>query len=689
MAFSRSLCPDKISQSNRDTPSHLVKSLDELSLIIVDFFSGNAHPQDILRRLVAYEGPDTEKANEYLAPLYLAFGDIEKAKQAFHESLAFSNDKEGTLNLVRQIGFYQFFIDLVQSIAISPDNFNLIHALLFHLEGVALWRLDPVHQFLLRLLDYPQLPETSRSLAASLHVHSSAFQQLKAETDLQNIDELIEQIIATPDSQLTKLINAYFLLEASSARPAKRHKLLTTRKQLPTIGQNFFYWCFDNVVESPHDLASHAPLFGNLQTEGLTNRIYIAAILLIHGPKLLASTDIYTYIGVMRFIFPLGPCIEMLEQIINSDTSFTADQAVVVGHQLLECSRQHNLFASPRKSAIASPPSSVGSLRTIVLCSGQARGFRETLPTILSNIVSPLNADFIISLWKDPGFPKGSHANRLTRMVPREFAPLNESGLLTDTVFREHFPCTYQALIPDNISVIDEVTHICSTHPFNIQRKNLNAWATLDVEDEAAVEADACARTGFQHSTEGCNQFKMFYKFARLASLLRARESFSGFYDRVIWVRPDFHVLELDPVLIAKAQHYYYTSFGAPSACGDYLLIGDRAMIDLMADAYLQGDIYNHFSVLDPYHRNYTGKIYFGGPELLARKFYQHGRSFLTLGPNELRHAGLRAYSISPELFAKSFLQEFKADGYKISPSEAAILDQMRSSSRNILSVSE
>ena len=295
-----------------------------------------------------------------------------------------------------------------------------------------------------------------------------------------------------------------------------------------------------------------------------------------------------------------------------------------------------------------------------------------------------------MSVWKDPGFPRGSHANRLSRMLPNEYAALNASGLLTDTAFEKFFPNTYQALIPDQISVADEVVKICADHAYSNKHVDLGHWATIDVEDEQPIEIEAHQRTGIQHPPAGCNQYKMFYKFARLAQLLRQRESASGLYDRIIWLRPDFLVHELSQHLVAQAGPYYYTSFGSPSACGDYLLIGDRAMVDIMADVYLQGDMYKQFSLRDPFYRSYTGSVFYGGPELLARKFYQHGRAYLSTRADELKHGGLRAYSISAQRFATSFLQELQGNhglsGF--GPAESAIVEQMQAKSREILAAS-
>ena len=182
----------------------------------------------------------------------------------------------------------------------------------------------------------------------------------------------------------------------------------------------------------------------------------------------------------------------------------------------------------------------------------------------------------------------------------------------------------------------------------------------------------------------------MFYKFARLATLVRQRESTTGLYDRIIWLRPDFLVQHLDLRLVSEAGPYYYTSFGSPAACGDYLLIGDRNMIDIMADGYLQGDIYKQFGLRDPFYRSYTGSVFFGGPELLARKFYQHGRAYLSTRAEELRHGGLRAYTIGAQSFASSFLDELNGNAHLsgLGPAELAIVEQMRAKSREILAAS-
>lgn len=682
MQFQRALYPDEI--------THLLarsQQLDEPSLLLLQLFSGDAQPREVLNRLALITGPQALKAHQYRSALHLAFGEPDDAHQSFRQVLALADPRDltGYLNEMRQIGFYQFFVDLIPLVPLDPSQFHLIHALLVHLEGTALWRLDRVHNFLDRLCQLPQLPPATRSLVDTLLVSSTAFQALKAQTNLSDVSALLEQVRTIPDSQLNQLINATFLLEASTGQPQLRQRGLTTRRHLPTLDPNYFYWCFDEVIRNPADPAAHAPLIGNLHTETLFNRIYVAAGLLIHGTKLLRTIDNFTYIGVVRYLFPVNRCIDIFEQTLASTIRLAPASTLAVSHQLLACSRHHNAYASPRASTLVSPAHDRAPLRTAVLCSGQARGFRETLPAILSNLVAPLQADLVISLWKDPGFPRGTHANRLSRMLPQQFAALNASGLLTDTAFEHHFPRTYQALIPDQISVADEVHRICSSHPYNQQRQTLEAWATLDVEDEAVVEDDARQRTGINYPPGGCNQFKMFYKFARLAQLLRNREASTGLYDRLIWVRPDFLVLTLDARLVSNAGPFFYTSFGSPSACGDYLLIGDRSMIDLMADAYTQGDIYKNSAIRDPYHRTYSGSVYYGGPELLARKFYQHGRAYLSTCADELRHGGLRAYSINPEMFAASFLAEHHPGGHDLAPAEAAIVEQIKVKSEQIL----
>ncbi|MFZ4565795.1 MAG: hypothetical protein ACOYMY_04965 [Prochlorococcaceae cyanobacterium] len=692
MSFQRALYPDQILQFLRDLREGVEPwaNLDEPSRVLVQLFSGEAHPREVLNRLISYSGPQSFKAHHYRAPLHLAFGEVDQAKQAIQQLLDLVDSRElpGYLNEVKQSGFYHVLLDLVESVRLEPSQHDLIYALLVNLDGIALWRLDPVHAFLVRLLDYCQLPPHFRPLIESLHRNSSAFQALKVQTDLRDVSSLVQQTRSIPDSQLTSLINAFFLVEASTANPQLRQRALTARRHLPTLDPNYFYWSFDSVVQSPADPAAHAPLIGNLHVESLFNRIYVGAGMLIHGTKLLRIIDNYTYIGVCRFLFSATRCIDLLERVLNSSIRLQPATVAAAAFQLRACSSSHNLYVSPRRSTLIRPIASIEQPRTAVLCSGQARGFRETLPALISNIVAPLQADLLISLWKDPGFPRGTHANRLSRMLPQQYAALNASGLLTDTAFAQLFPCTYQALIPDQISVVDEVTQICDLHPYSAQRIGLPQWSIIDVEDEQLIEADANQRTGIQHPPAGCNQYKMFYKFARLASLLRQHESVSGPYDRIIWLRPDFLVHDLDIRLVRRAGPYYYTSFGSPAACGDYLLIGDRNMIDIMSDGYLQGDIYKQYNLRDPFHRSYTGSVFFGGPELLARKFYQHGRSYLSTRADELRHGGLRAYTISARSFASTFLEEVSGNSRlsSLGPAELAIVEQLITKSGEILS---
>ncbi|MFM7230174.1 MAG: hypothetical protein ACKO2F_11135 [Cyanobacteriota bacterium] len=695
MSFQRALYPDRIHRFLLDlrdgTPS--LSALDEPSLTLCQLFSGELHPREALNRLVAYQGPHAIQALHYRAPLHLGFGETDQAKQALRQLLAVVDPRDlpGYLNEIRQGGFYHLLIDLVESIPLQPSNHDLIHALLLHIDGIALWRLDSVHSFLDRLSHYPELPAQWRPLLDRLHHSSSAFQALKAQSNLQDVAALVHQTRTIPDSQLTELINAFFLLEASTANPQLRQRALTTRRHLPTLDPNFFYWSFDSVVNSPtDDPAAHSPLIGNLHTETLFNRIYVATVLLNYGTKLLRTLDNYAFVGVCRFLFPANVCIDIFERVLNSPVRLEPATLIAVSQQLLACSSIHNLYVSPRRSTLLRSGVIPDTLRTAVICSGQARGFRETLPAIIDNLVTPLKADFVVSLWSDPGFPKGAHANRLSRMLPHQYAALNVSGLLTDTTFEHLFPDTYKSLIPGEISVFDELTKICSNHPCFAHQDGHPPRFTIDVEDEQPVEVEANYRTGVQHSPGGCNQYKMFYKFARLSRLLSERESIAGLYDRIVWIRPDFLVHYLDPRLVAHAGPFYYTSFGSPSACGDYLLIGDRSMVDIMADAYLQGDIYKQYSLRDPFHRSYTGRVFFGGPELLARKFYQHGRAYLSIRADELHHGGLRAYSISAQLFAKSLSLEFKNNIRlnALGSVEASIVEQMQAKSREILAAS-
>jgi len=694
MDFQRSLYPDQILRFLGDLRQGVeaTAKLDEPSRILLQLFTGEAQPLEVLNCLVAYTGPHAIHAHHYRAPLHLAFGEIEQAKQAFRQllDLVDSRDLPGYLNEVRQSGFYHILFDLVESVRLESSQSGLIYELLRHIDGVALWRLDVVHKFLVRLQNDQQLSLHFSPLLESIHLSSAAFQALKAQTDLGDVSALVQQIRTIPNSQLTSLVNAYFLVEASTANPQSKRSTLTTPRHLPILNSNYFYWLFDAVMQSPADPSAHAPLIGNLHTETLFNRIYVAAGLLVHGTELLRTIDNYTYIGICRFLFPATRCIDILERVLNSTIRLQPSAIVAVSQQLLSCSSIHNLHVSPRRSALIPPRETLERPRTAVLCSGQARGFRETLPAIISNIVTPLDADLFISVWADPGYPRGAHANRLSRMLPHQYAALNTSGLLTDTAFEKLFPATYQALIPDDISVADEVMQICASHPYNTHRDGLPYWSTIDVEDEQPIEAEACQRTGIQHPSATCNQYKMFYKFARLATMLRQRESTTRLYDRIIWLRPDFLVHELSPRLVSLAGPYYYTSFGSPTACGDYMLIGDRNMIDIMADSYLQGDIYKQFSLRDPFYRSYTGSVFFGGPELLARKFYQHGRAYLSTRADELRHGGLRAYSISSQSFASSFLHELNGNDCLsgLNPAEAAIIVQMKTKSREILAAS-
>jgi hypothetical protein len=204
------------------------------------------------------------------------------------------------------------------------------------------------------------------------------------------------------------------------------------------------------------------------------------------------------------------------------------------------------------------------SIRPVVAISGALRGFRQAWPTQRQHFVAPTGAPVVLSVWDRTANALGRHAGRLERCLPPDIVDRLPPA--------ERFTDSFAAAYPNTANLI-----FCPDIPVDEQdlRAQLGDAHIIAAETQPESIVDC-----MNLATNSGNMPRMFFKFARLETLIRAHEVATGQnFSHVIWLRPDAEILRMDQADLASClarPDVAWSSFGDEANFGDYAMILPR-----------------------------------------------------------------------------------------------------------------
>jgi hypothetical protein len=251
--------------------------------------------------------------------------------------------------------------------------------------------------------------------------------------------------------------------------------------------------------------------------------------------------------------------------------------AAVPAHDTAEAVGFRRLFAvsTGRLGCVSTGPAPTprqAPIRPVLAISGQLRGFETAWPSIHSHLCRPVDAPVIVTVWDKSVNATGRHAQRLERALPEDVvARLKPEERYTD-IFERMYPRTYALLFGQT---------------------DVDAHALRRLVDAAgcgvlSVETESEQLLGrLMHPHVSPNMLKMYYKFARIAALVRAEEARSGQrFSHVIWTRPDCDILRLSPADLRAClarDDLVWSSYTTETSFGDYAMVLPRDAFALIA----------------------------------------------------------------------------------------------------------
>jgi hypothetical protein len=214
-------------------------------------------------------------------------------------------------------------------------------------------------------------------------------------------------------------------------------------------------------------------------------------------------------------------------------------------------------------------------IRPVIAISGQLRGFETTWATLDAHLCRPTGAPVIVSVWDRSINATGRHARRLERTLPDDVIErLKPEERYTDA-FEQAYPETFKLLFGQT----------------NVDAASVRAL--IDASQRPVIEVEteseqAIARLLPPHISS--NMLKMYYKFARLETLIEDAEARSGeLFSHVIWSRPDCHIERLAPAdLLGCLAHpeVAWSSFVTENSFGDYVMVLPRRAFSAIASIF-------------------------------------------------------------------------------------------------------
>jgi hypothetical protein len=301
---------------------------------------------------------------------------------------------------------------------------------------------------------------------------------------------------------------------------------------------------------------------------------------------------------------------------------------------------------SSNPTPACSPP-----IRPVLAISGQLRGFENAWPSMNTRLRVPTGAPVVMSVWDKSTNATGRHAGRLERALPPDIlARLKPEERYTDT-FTAAFPNTSKLLF--GVSDVEE-------EPL---RRMIDASGCdvvkVETESEHVLQL-------ILHPHISPNMLKMYYKLARLESLIRDSEWRSGrTFSHVMWIRPDCEIMQLsatDLKACLARTDVVWSSFVTETSFGDYAMVLPRPAFSVLASIFqrvcLAGD-----SRLLPWRPNRSvgprpraSLDAFGGPDVIFDMLLAGGYIPLVGIPRMV--VKLRAGTVEPNSIRAAFSAE-------------------------------
>ena len=262
-----------------------------------------------------------------------------------------------------------------------------------------------------------------------------------------------------------------------------------------------------------------------------------------------------------------------------------------------------------------------GEPNPIVVLSGQLRGFVQAWPTIFEQVVQPLRASVIMSVWDNTQNARGRHAHRLARVLPRDILKQLPAEEQFDDAFEQRYPETAALLF--GTQTVDARDLHAIVESSGVRR--------VYVETESEATFDAVVR----NERLDKNLMKMFAKMARLEELIREDEARAGrLFTHVLWVRPDVQLFRVVPRELSRwveGDDTAWSTFCSPWAFGDHFIAVPRPAFSMIGRIFPSLALGEHMDFLawrPTRSGNSIGEddnLFLMGPETLADSLFAAG----------------------------------------------------------------
>jgi len=229
-------------------------------------------------------------------------------------------------------------------------------------------------------------------------------------------------------------------------------------------------------------------------------------------------------------------------------------------------------LATPAVARAATP-----AARPVMVVSGQLRGFAQAWPSLYRSLAGPLRMPLMLSVWDRTSNPRGRHADRLGRLLPRDVMMRLAAEEQYDDVFEKSYPETTKLIFAEVAVTEPQLRDILQ--PYDVE--------TICIE----TASDAGYDTMVRHRAEMmAGVSRMFARMWRAEAMLRAYEAGSGqAFTHVVWTRPDVEILRLAPDTVRRCLRRTDTAFTnalSDRFVGDYLAVLPRGAFTAVANIF-------------------------------------------------------------------------------------------------------
>ena len=215
--------------------------------------------------------------------------------------------------------------------------------------------------------------------------------------------------------------------------------------------------------------------------------------------------------------------------------------------------------------------------RPVLVVSGQLRGFAQAWPSLHRCLAEPLSMPVLVSVWDRTSNPRGRHADRLGRLLPRDVMMRLSPEEQYDDVFEKFYPATTKLIFAEVEVTAEQVQDIL--RPCDVE--------IICAETASDAGYDAMVR----HRPElVAGVSRMFARKWRAEATLRAYEASSGqTFTHVVWARPDVEILRLTPDTVQYCLSRTDTAFTnalTDRFVGDYLGVFPRGAFTALANIF-------------------------------------------------------------------------------------------------------